>query len=655
MGVKARPAAWEAVRQRVNRWSGHPAAGAVLQCAAALAGGLVLAGAAAGPVLLPLPLALSAALGLGLPSFAAYAGGCLGYALFWGVDLGLEPMAAGLLAEACLCIFGDQLSRENRWFAPGSAAVFTLLVGFLFLLEQRFAPAAVWQLALRAVVAGGGCILFRQALAGEAPARLVLPAALVSGLCAVNPGGMSLGMVAGCLLCAAALPTQAALTMAALCGLAIELHPQGGSAAAILLLAALAARERSNWLLRTGLWLLTVLAGVLLTGAGPRLLAAAIPGAALARLLPAQRLFGLAHPRAAGADRRLELTAGLFSRLGQCLTAVRPPQPDPETAAVFDQAADRVCRLCSQFDDCWGQRLGETCAALDRAAPAMMTRGKALREDLPPAFVTRCRHVEGFLNAINRELDDLSCRRQYRRRLRESRDVIIRQYETLALALARPEAEAEEALRFTPELCCRSLGRGGAPLSGDQTASFRHGPWFYVLLCDGMGAGRAARAEAGAAIALLRLLLLAGAEPAEALETLNGVYLLRDDGAFSTVDLLRVSLVTGEGALYKWGAAPSYLKHKDRVEQIGTASPPPGIGAGEAHRPTEARLSLARGEMLVLVSDGAGGESAERFIRQYGGHAPKELASGVLSCSEAQSGEDDRTAAVLALRRNLSL
>ena len=35
--------------------------------------------------------------------------------------------------------------------------------------------------------------------------------------------------------------------------------------------------------------------------------------------------------------------------------------------------------------------------ALNRAAPAMMTRGKALREDLPPAFAENCRHLEGLL------------------------------------------------------------------------------------------------------------------------------------------------------------------------------------------------------------------------------------------------------------------
>lgn len=655
MGVNVRPAAREALRQLGNRWSGHPAASAVGQCLAAAAGGFILAGAAAGPVLLPLPLALSMALGLGLRSFGAYAGGCLGYVLLWGWDRGMEPMAAGLLAEACLCIFGDQLSRENRWFAPGCAAVFTLLVGFLFLLEQRFAPAAVWQLALRAGVASGGCVLFRRGLLEEGLTRLLLPAALVSGLCAWEAGGFSPGLAAGCMLSAAALPTPAALPAAVLCGLALELHPRGcGGAAAVLLLAALLARDRKRWLTAMGCWLLAVLAGVLLTGAGPQLLAAAILGGALARLLPAGRLFGWERTAGRG-DARLTAAAGLFAQLAKTLEAAVPPRTDPETAAAFDRVADRVCRLCSQFDDCWGRRLGETCAMLDRAAPAMEARGRAVQEDLPEAFWSRCRHSEGFLGAINRELDDRSCRRQSRRRLYESRVVVARQFQTLARALVQPPQRTESAPRFTPELSCRSRGRGGAPLSGDQTASFCQGQWYYVLLCDGMGAGRAARAEAGTAVAVLRQLLQAGATPQEAMESLNGLYLLRDDGAFATVDLLQISLFSGEGTLYKWGAAPSYLKTKGEVRQIGTASPPPGIGAGEAHRPEETRLSLARGEMLVLVSDGAGGEMAERFIRQYGGHAPEDLATGVLRCTEAQGGEDDRTAAVLALRRAVSL
>ena len=134
---------------------------------------------------------------------------------------------------------------------------------------------------------------------------------------------------------------------------------------------------------------------------------------------------------------------------------------------------------------------------------------------------------------------------------------------------------------------------------------------------------------------------------------LNGIYILRDDGGFATVDLVQTDLATGEGRLFKWGAAQSYVKSKNHVEKIGTALPPPGLGIGEENGPEGARLSFAKGEMLVLVSDGTNGEDAERFIRQYGGLSPKELAAGVVACSQSQ-GEDDRTAAVLMLHPCLS-
>ena len=230
---------------------------------------------------------------------------------------------------------------------------------------------------------------------------------------------------------------------------------------------------------------------------------------------------------------------------------------------------------------------------------------------------------EGFLGYINRALEEQSCKRQYRYRLRENRAALLCQYQTLAHALSRQERGGGEAPRFIPELCCRSAGKGGAPLSGDQVAGFQQGKWYYLLLCDGMGAGRAARAEASAAIALIRQLLQTGSTAAEALTLLNSVYLLRDDGAFATVDLLQADLTSGQASLYKWGGAPSYLKRKNQVEKIGTASPPPGIGVGEAHHPEEAKLSLAKGELLVLMSDGAGGEAAERMIASTAATRPK--------------------------------
>ena len=91
---------------------------------------------------------------------------------------------------------------------------------------------------------------------------------------------------------------------------------------------------------------------------------------------------------------------------------------------------------------------------------------------------------------------------------------------------------------------------------------------------------------------------------------------------------------------------------EERNGKIGTATPPPGICL-EQTRETVDRLSLCRGEVLILVSDGA--EIGE--ILRRGGIAPLppgELAEWLLKECKA-TGEDDATVAVLRLtRRRLS-
>ena len=130
---------------------------------------------------------------------------------------------------------------------------------------------------------------------------------------------------------------------------------------------------------------------------------------------------------------------------------------------------------------------------------------------------------------------------------------------------------------------------------------------------------------------------------------LGGVYLLRGDAGFSTVDLLQVSLVTGEGFLHKWGAAPSYLKLARRTCKLGSPSPP-GVAGGSRLRPQCMRVSLGGGEMLLMISDGVDAAQAERLLRDYAGRSPRELASGVLACGGDDA--DDRTAVALCLRRS---
>lgn len=116
-------------------------------------------------------------------------------------------------------------------------------------------------------------------------------------------------------------------------------------------------------------------------------------------------------------------------------------------------------------------------------------------------------------------------------------------------------------------------------MSGDSGTYFKRSDGkLYVLLCDGMGSGPDANRESSLAVRLLEQFLQAGVEPRHALSTLSSALALRGEetGGFTTVDLLQVDLFSGEGQLFKLGAAPSYVKRALRSRGCPAPPSPPG-------------------------------------------------------------------------------
>lgn len=109
--------------------------------------------------------------------------------------------------------------------------------------------------------------------------------------------------------------------------------------------------------------------------------------------------------------------------------------------------------------------------------------------------------------------------------------------------------------------------KDGETVSGDGGTYFkREDGTLYVLLCDGMGSGLAANRESSLALRLLEQFLQAGVDTEHALTTLNSALALRGEetGGFTTVDLLQLDLFTGDGVIFKLGAAPTYVKRARR-------------------------------------------------------------------------------------------
>jgi stage II sporulation protein E len=161
-----------------------------------------------------------------------------------------------------------------------------------------------------------------------------------------------------------------------------------------------------------------------------------------------------------------------------------------------------------------------------------------------------------------------------------------------------------------------------------------------------MGTGDGAARAGDSAAGFLRRMLSVGFPAKHALESLNSLLVLRGAGGAVTVDLAEVDLSSGTAVLYKWGASPSWVLKSTGAEKIGTATPPPGLSVTDA-RETVARLSLRRGEVLILLSDGVeAGETLGRMELTQSA-PPGELARILLEAG--CRGGDDATAAVVCL------
>lgn len=234
----------------------------------------------------------------------------------------------------------------------------------------------------------------------------------------------------------------------------------------------------------------------------------------------------------------------------------------------------------------------------------------------------------------------------------------------LSTLLGRPLREGESQrgkVRLVQREPLMAVAGVAAADREGQTVSGDAGVWFKdeagrlnFLLCDGMGSGPEANRDSSCALRLLEKFLRAGLTPEEALNTVGEALALRgeEEGGFTTVDLLQIDLFSGKSAVYKLGAAPTYLRRGGQVERLAGESFPAGVSAGAG--PDVFPMTLDAGDCVVLVSDGVTTGRDDRWLRQllqeFDGLSPQELAGRILKESgQRERGGDDRTVIALKL------
>ena len=349
--------------------------------------------------------------------------------------------------------------------------------------------------------------------------------------------------------------------------------------------------------------------------------------------------------------RRLQLSAAAFRDLYNSFGKAPPVRGEENPAVVFDRAAEAVCRTCKQCPLCWSQTYIDTFNALNDATPAMLRRGKSLTEDYPGHFTDRCLHLPEFLAAVNQELGALLLRRQYTRRLEAERARTRGQYAQLSEFLGEAACMEEAAAASRTAGTCRTGGacrpKEGERVCGDVITHFETDcGMLYLLLSDGMGSGEAAHKEASTAVRLLEQFLRAGVAAEPALKTINAALSLRNEesGSFTTIDLLAMNPATREAALYKYGAAPTYIKRHGVVRRVVSSALPAGLQEGRTV-PAPVRFPVEPDTYILLVSDGLVDATEDDWLQDllagWPGGEPQRLISVLMAESRRRVGERD--------------
>ncbi len=600
--------------------------------------GMILSAASLGNFPLPLPLSLLCTGIGGWPSLLIGLGGGVGYYLFWG-SAGMQGMVwsgAGLVIS--LALGGRKLSKRYPLLMPALGALSVAVSGLMFIsLHGESAPFTLY--FLRIALAFGAGVVFSIVLERRDPVMDWIAGALaVMALAQASPfPDFNLGFTA-----VGALGAVAPFPAAALAGMALDLSQVTVTPMTAVLCLTFLIRlvpRIPRWVPHIAPALVYLPVATLCGGVSAGGVVMLVIGGGLGVLLPPRTPLDRRRGETGMAQVRLELTAAVLAQ-GEQLLLETPEYPIDE-AAIIARASERACASCPCRNNC------REITAAERLPTSLLHRPLLGSDDLK----FTCRKPGRMLLEVRRSQDQYRAIRADRDRQREYRSAVIQQYRFLSEYLMElsdqlPRRRERLVQRYDVGVEVRSAGLESA--NGDRCLWFAGTELnYYVVLCDGMGTGSGAAEEGRIAGNMLRKLLCGGFPPEYALRTLNSMCVLRGRAGAVTVDLAQIDLGNGRVALYKWGAAPSYLLSALGYEKIGTASPPPGLSVTDV-RETVDKLSLRRGETLVLLSDGVDGEAAMRRAAELTDEDLGETVTRVMRYGRGDNS-DDATAAVIRL------
>ena len=217
----------------------------------------------------------------------------------------------------------------------------------------------------------------------------------------------------------------------------------------------------------------------------------------------------------------------------------------------------------------------------------------------------------------------------------------------------RYRVTASEVQPLSAKIGSFQLPQGQNKVCGDCCESFTDAEGaLYVVLSDGMGTGSRARVDSAIACSVLSKLIKAGIPLPSALETVNTTLLVKSaDESFATMDICRIDLGSGECAVYKAGAATTYIKSANKLIRAALSSQPAGSG-GRMSVPAQ-RFRVNAGDVIIMATDGAVIDE-EWLSRELSREAePRELSERIARAARAaeNGARDDISVVAVAVAR----
>ncbi len=221
----------------------------------------------------------------------------------------------------------------------------------------------------------------------------------------------------------------------------------------------------------------------------------------------------------------------------------------------------------------------------------------------------------------------------------------------------------EDEPRYTVLSAVSRAVREDEKISGDNFSMEEYNQsQVVVMLADGMGSGEPACRDSQAVIEFMERFMEAGFQKEKAFSMVNGAIAAQNGCCnLTTLDVCAVNLLTGGAEFVKAGAAASYIKRGNWVDEVAADTLP--LGSMDALCPITQSVRLADTDMLIMISDGISDaieEEAAGRLREIISRSPiqnpKEMADYLLRYAiNSQGGRirDDMTVLTCCIKRRV--